>query len=347
MNQQSFLYNFLLDPSYKLWRYAALILFFTIISVNQAIVGYKEIIPVMGNKVYWIVLNTILMYMVTVYLFFNLVLRFLSLGQYGRFVLMIILCATLFTAIPNIVYAVYQEDFDLFEEWAIVDNLSAFIIFLLCIPGVVLPVFIRNWLLSDQRLNQLKIKQKSSQIEQLKEQINPASFFKVLHKSGTLVKADPDKASAMLMKLGVLLRYQLYDCNRPQVLLTAEKSFLLNFLELEKMHAIGFDYSITTTGKVDNIFISPSLLLPYVQSVVNAFNGHNETRRIDIEVKNAEEQLSVTLRITGLEHIPRLKEELIKVEERLDTLYKDRYTITVSDQQPDGEIDVDLQLHMK
>lgn len=347
MNQQSFIYKFLLDPRFRIWRYVSLVLFFTIVSINQALVGYKDIIPAMGNKIYGIIAVTVLIYLATVYLASKVVLKYLLSGKYTKFFLCIVLCAVLFTAVSNIVFDSYMENYDFFSEIIIVDNLSAFMIYILCIPGVIIPVFLRNWMLSNQHLNELKIKRQSSQVEQLKAQINPKSFFKILNKSGMLVKTEPDKASAMLMKLSQLLRYQLYDCNREQVLLSAEISFLRNFLELEELHSPEFKFSITITGNINGIFIPPLVLLPYVQSVINAFEEKHQVRHIYILINNSEETINITLEVSGIYNGLLLEEELSIVRERLDTLYMDHYLLTVVNDKPAIETEIVLKLDKK
>ncbi|MFV0332413.1 MAG: hypothetical protein ACK5M3_12010 [Dysgonomonas sp.] len=200
MDEQPLMYKFLLAPQFRIWRYLALVVFFTIVSLNQALAGYKDIIPLMGNNIYWIVAGTIFFYLVTVFIIKKIVLKHLLSGKYLLFVFYIILCATLFTAASNIIYNSYITDYNFFSKITIIDNLSAFTIYVLAILGVVIPAFLRNWMISNQHLNQLKIKQASSQIEQFKEQINPPSFFKILRRSKDFVKTEPDKASAMLIK---------------------------------------------------------------------------------------------------------------------------------------------------
>lgn len=334
MEQQSFIYNFLLTPQFRIWRYFALIVFFVIISLNQALSGYEGLIPYMGKQTYWmIIVGTIVIYIATVYIGLRKMSKYLLSGKYLQFVVCIILYAFLFQAIPNIVYILHAENYNLLSESVLVDNLSAFVIYILCISGVIIPVFLKNWIISNQHLSQLKIKQKSSQVEQLKEQINPRSFLKILNKSKTLVTSEPDKASSMLMMLGRLLRYQLYDSNRSQVLLTAEISFLRNFLELEKLYSSGFNYTLNLEGNMNGIFIPASVLLPYIQSIVNSYNGENGTSAIDIRIDREEENINISVFIKGIDSIDIFEKELLRVKERLDTLCKDSYSLIITDKQ--------------
>lgn len=301
----------------------------------------------MGNNVYWVLALTILVYIITVYLMSKIVVRYLLLGKYTQFLVCVILCSFFYLSIPNLTYDTYIEGYDLLSESVLIDNISAYVIYLLCISGVFIPIFLRNWMISNQQLNELKIKQESSQVEQFKEQINPASFFKILNRSKSFVKTEPDKASAMLMKFGQLLRYQLYDCNRSLVLLTSEISFVKNFLDLEKLHSIKFDYELNVEGNMNGIFIPPSILLPYIQNVINTFDNEERNRKIKIDISTSDEFITVMLRISGMDNTILLEKELCKVRERLNTLYKESYMLTLLPEKLTGEIEIILELDKK
>ena len=347
MDQQSFVYKFLLAPRFRFWRYIVLILFFSIVSVNQALVGYRDIMPELGNKVYWITLATLLVYIIMVLVLQRIVVKYLLSGKYLKFILFIFVCAIVFEIIPNLTFIRYMDNYDFFSETAIADHISSFVIYLLCISGVTIPIFLRNWLITSQHLNEMEKKQRSSKIEKLKEQVNPASFFKVLSRSADLVKPEPDKASKMLMKLSQLLRYQLYDCNRDMVLLTAEISFIRNYLELENLYSGKLNYTLGTTGNVNGIFMPPSILLPYVQTVINCLEMKDHEQATDIQLDVNDEYISFIIQISGLQSIVLLEKELLKIRERLNMLYKEHYRLTVINNKEDNKTEVCLQLDKK
>lgn len=345
INNQSFIYKFLLSPRYRVWRYAVLFIFFGIVSSNQALVSYyNDNIPGLGNHVYLIILVTILIYIVSLYVSVRFFIpRYLSSGSYFRFALCIIIIAFIFTLVPNIVFLIYQDSFRLFSTVTTVDNLSAFTIYLLCISGVFIPIFLRNWILSNQRLAQLEKKQLTSEVEELKEQINPSSFFKILNCTSSLVKTEPQKASTMLMKLSQLLRYQLYDCNRTKVFLTAEITFLRNFLELESLYSSRFNYNLTTMGDMNAVLMPPSILLPYIQSTVNTFKNDGSPQGIYIHINSKNDSIDVDIQILGKHSLALLDSELSKIKERLGILYKDQYILNVVSESPDNT-EVSLKL---
>lgn len=324
-----------------------LITFFTFISLNEVLLGYQNIIHLMGNDIYWIVTANILLYLITVLLLSKIGVKYLLSGKYFQFVVIIIVCSLLYLSISYFTYKSYIDGHDLFSETVLIENISAFVLHLLCISGIFIPVFLKNWMIANQQLNELKIKQESSQVEQFKEQINPASFFKVLNRSKSYVKTEPDIASTMLMKFGQLLRYQLYDCNREQVFLNSEISFVRNFMELERLRSPKFDYELSVTGNLNGILVPPSVLLPYVQNVINTFEEGEVDRKIEIRIDILDEAIVVLLKIFGMADSILLQKELLKVRERLNALYKDSYALTVSSDKFAGEMEIMLELTRK
>lgn len=344
MPDQSFIYNFLLAPRFRKWRYISIFSFFILTTFNHASLSYREIYPILGNKVFLIILVNILAYIILFYCSIRIFIpKFLLTGKYILVFVCIFVNALIFQTIPNTVFTLYLNNYNPLSQDAIIDTISSFVVYLLCISGAIITIFLRNWITSHQHLNLMKKKQKSSQIEQLKEQINPSSFFKILNKSRSLVKPEPDKASDMLIKLSQLLRYQLYDCNRNEVLLTAEISFLRNFLELERLHTPAFCYTIDTADNINATFISPSILLPYVQSVVNTLNIA-DPHPINIYINNSDNAVNISIKTQGVNDIVLLKTGLRSVEKRLDTLYKDHFILNIINDKPSNETRLTLIL---
>lgn len=343
MDQNTLIYKFLLSPRYRAWRYTVLIAFFSVFSVNLAFY-FGDFAYLSWGDTTGIIIGMLVMYVSGAFAISRIASNYLLSGRYLHFFLSIAICAIVFTAGSETIFAFYTTDYNLFSESEIVNIISNLALYILCITGIIIPVVLKKWALSNQHLNQLKMRQASSQVEQFKEQINPPSFFKILDKSKNSVKTDPDKASLMLMKLAQLLRYQLYDCNRHEVLVTAEISFLRNFLELEKLCSQNFYYSIENAGNMNGIFIKPSVILPYVQCVLNAFDGHTELQTIAVTLSNDEHWVSVTLDASDIGDGELLREELSKLSARLDTLYKDNYELIVTASGKAGKAEMTLTL---
>lgn len=306
-----------------------------------------ELIPQVGDNIYWIVAMTIFIYLISLFFFIKIVTNLLFRGKYLMFLIAVVLFAILYTSVSNIVYYLYMDDYNFFSKNIISDNISAISLYILCISGVIIPVFLKNWITSREHLDLLKIKQKSSAVEQFKEQINPPVFFKILHESKFLVQINPDKASSMLIKLSQLIRYQLYDCNRDQVLLSAEINFIQNFLDLEKLSSPKFDYVLQTEGKMHGVFVAPSIVLPYIQAVVNALNSNSRNPKIDIRIIHINSKISIVASTPDISNNILLNKELLKSKERLGILYKNRYTLIIDNSSNKGVTNIVLELEIQ
>lgn len=350
MNKKSFIYKFLIDPKFRIWRHITLIVGFTIMSINQAIFGYKDMFEQLGNSIYLIVLIILATYIGSIYIsLYILIPRFLIKRKYLIFGILFFLVAFLSVAIQKGMEYIVRVQYNSIEydsEILILDNVSAFLVYLICAGGVTIPIFFKHWMISNQQVSQLEKNRISSEVEQLKEQINPDSLFNILNRTGVLAKTDPQKASAMVMKLSQLLRYQLYDCNREKVLLSSEITFITNFLELEKLYSSKFDYTITTERNIIRTFVPPLLFLPYVQCAVNSLIHTESGATISINLRVEDENMQFVIRISGGSSISSDNEELRKAKERMDFLYNKSYKLWVAENKGETEIMLELENKM-
>lgn len=316
-------------------------------SANQALSNYRDILPQLGNELYLIIAVFFLNYTGVGYLMiYVLAPKFLLKGKYIQFVSCVILAALAFIFVPSLIPGKYTDYYGTFSNVAILDKINDFFFHLLAVLGVTVPVFLRNWMLEGQRISKLEKERASSEVERLKEQINPAYFFNVLNRTGTLVKTEPDIASAMLVKLSHLLRYQLYDCNREQVLLTAEIAFIRNYLEIERLNRPQFSYSIEVTRNLETKFIPPSVLLPYVQGIMNAFGSSKKNHVLNIRIDNNDKDICFVLTLSGKYEKYLLNNEIVKLKEWLQILFKENYLLTVMENPNKSEtVEICLKLY--
>lgn len=333
--------NFLLSSRFRGYRIAIVFLFFCISSTNTVMRYYLE--P--GNLEYLFAFLIAVVYMSMVYILLNIAVpRYLPQRKYFQFILCILGTSFVFALIPEIMAIPYvgKSRISLSNVMGLI--IHPFLLYTLCLTGVTIPAFLENWTKSNQQLNRLKNRHQISRIEHLKEQINPDVFFRTLDKSNDYLQSDPQKSSETLMKLGKLLRYQLYDCNMKQVLLSAEVSFLQNFLELEKISYPLFSYRISVSENINTLFISPSILLPYVQSALNALPLEKEHTNMDLSIDVTSEAIVFAIHTTGNSDIGQWEKELLNITERLDILYKGQYMLAAPRYNPSREIESRLMI---
>jgi len=152
----------------------------------------------------------------------------------------------------------------------------SFMIMMLVIASAAVKLF-QQWISDAQLIYDLELAKTNTELEQLKNQINPHFLFNMLNNANVLIEDDPKKASQVLMKLSDLLRYQLYDSSRDKVLLTSEIHFLEDFLNLEKVRRDNFNFLISKEGELSGIQVPPLLFISFVE---NAVKHNNDSARL-------------------------------------------------------------------
>ncbi|PWG79555.1 sensor histidine kinase [Pararcticibacter amylolyticus] len=160
------------------------------------------------------------------------------------------------------------------------DNINfftfSFMIMVLIIASAAVKLF-QQWISDARLIHDLELANTNSELEQLKNQINPHFLFNMLNNANVLIEDDPKKASQVLVKLSDLLRYQLYDSSRDKVLLTSEIHFLEDFLNLEKVRRDNFNFLISKEGELSGVQVPPFLFISFVE---NAVKHNNDSAKL-------------------------------------------------------------------
>jgi hypothetical protein len=120
----------------------------------------------------------------------------------------------------------------------------------------------RDWM----RAQQEKI---TAELQLLKAQVHPHFLFNTLNNIYSFSMDNSPKTPGMILKLSSLLSYMLYDCKTEQVQLEKEIENMQNYIDLEKeRYANKIEISWNVQGKINDKFISPLLMLPFLE---NAF----------------------------------------------------------------------------
>jgi hypothetical protein len=157
----------------------------------------------------------------------------------------------------------------------LLDAASDFALYMICVGGVSITRLLPLWIDDGKLISRLESEHAKSEMDRMKEQINPQFLFNILTYTSELTWTDVRKTSEMLFKLSQLLRYELYDCNREEVLLSSDIQFVDNYLELEQLYAGNFEYTLSVTGNTNSRFVPPLLFIPFVQQALNQIRFQN------------------------------------------------------------------------
>lgn len=166
-----------------------------------------------------------------------------------------------------------------------------------------------------------------SELEFLKLQVNPHSFFNILNTIYFQIDMDKESAKNSVLLFSKMFRYQLYECEADKVPLNKEMDFIASFVQMNK-ERFDTDYAINfQVSKSGNPEIAPFLLFPLVENsfkhvsqYIDKTNQieiiiHYDETSLDCRVSNTSENESSNEKGIGLKNLKR----------RLQLLYKDRY----------------------
>ena len=137
-----------------------------------------------------------------------------------------------------------------------------------------------SWLIYRQRtsssneLTTLKtaLGRSSATLDSLKSQINPHFLFNALNTLyGTSLQENADRTSEGIQKLGDMMRFMLEENMQDKITLNREIDYINNYISLQKLRTqTSPNILIQTTidDQVNNLLISPMLLIPFIE---NAF----------------------------------------------------------------------------
>ena len=200
---------------------------------------------------------------------------------------------------------------------------------------------IAEWKQQERQRQELQNQTIESELRFLKTQINPHFLFNTLNSLYALSLKKSDNAPEVVLQLSEMMRYMLYECNEPQVLLSKEVGYIENYLSLEKIRlqkniTVKFDVE----GNTNDVFIAPLLLIPFIE---NSFK-HGIANQIGegyvyIKLRAKENQLlfQIANSRTSLQAIPSLTGKksggigLVNVKRRLDLLYPNKNTLNIDE----------------
>ena len=208
------------------------------------------------------------------------------------------------------------------------------LIFLMAAPTSL--ALFRQIALQNLRNSELQAATAQTELQMLKQQINPHFLFNMINNVNVLVRREPGQASALLFRLEDLIRYQLADSNREQVNLLSDIQFLRDFLDLEKVRRSSFRFSIDTSGIAPDIEVPPLLFIPFVENAVkHNSDGENESW-VNISFSLSDGLLTFVCQNSKPPVAPVPSKAsgigLKNISRRLELLYGNRHTLSITDE---------------
>lgn len=188
-----------------------------------------------------------------------------------------------------------------------------------------------------------------SELKLLKSQINPHFLFNTLNNIYALAAFDASKTQQSISYLSDMLRYVLYECERPFVSPQKEVKYLENYIKLfslknSKKYPIKLETQITDPSTN----ITPMVLIPFVENAIK--HSHIERRKdafIHIFLKVTTEQIHFEIKNSIPEKV--IQKDgvggigLENVQKRLAIVYPNNHELLIKEDGPTFKVELTIK----
>lgn len=329
----------LTSPRLRFVRHLLLQLLILLLSLNT-LGSESEVFVLSGERLWGLLMFYVILNILCYLNIYLLTPRTLLKGRIDRYIGVIIAFVIVFILLAILTQPIHSEEFTYNSmplSSIMVEITSSFLTTCLVFIATSTIVLFVEWMKEQRRVGELKVATKQSELNLLKQQINPHFLFNMLNNANVLLKCDPREASQALLKLEKLLNYQLNDSTKELVNLDSDISFLNDFLNLEKIRRDRFDFSITKNGDSFTIQVPPFLFIPFVENAVkhNPDIENESYIHIEFEIKSNELRFRCE---NSKPAIPLSKGKvgglgLQNIRRRLELLYPNLHTLSITDEE--------------
>ncbi len=209
---------------------------------------------------------------------------------------------------------------------------------------------IKYWYEKEYRNTMLQKEKLDAELQSLKAQLHPHFLFNTLNNIYSITQNSSPPASEMLVKLSGLLRYILYECDQPFVILSKEITMLKDYIELEKIrYSKNLELDISWPEDTNGYIIAPLLLLPLVE---NCFK-HGSSRMLEqawIKIQAELKENIFTIKLINGKPAEELSSTLNygiglgNVQKRLELLYPGKHEFKIISEQEVFIVNLRLEL---
>lgn len=205
---------------------------------------------------------------------------------------------------------------------------------------------IQEYYVKERYAHELEQKNMESELNMLKEQLQPHFLFNNLNTIYFLMETDTTLAKEVMIRFSDLLTHQLYNAKKDKVSLKDELESLENYLEIQRVrHEDFMNLNYTFPSNTANLQIAPMILLTFIE---NAFKHgqREEGYKIDIAVELEGENLQLQVVNSNGETPKGVKGGvgLENVQRRLSLIYPNRHKLEMKKTEETYTVDLTMTL---
>ena len=208
----------------------------------------------------------------------------------------------------------------------------------------------KHYYVKNIRNKQLLKENMEAQLQLLKTQVHPHFLFNSLVNICSQTQWESPKGSKMIMGLSDILRYILYEGQKPLVPFKQELMMVVEYVNLEKIrYGNKLDVHVTIPDSADDLYIAPLLLLPFVENCFKHGTSNmlqNPWINLTVEAKGT--TLIMKL-MNGKAPVKECQQGRIgiginNVRQRLELLYKDKFDLQIREDEEVFVVDLEVEL---
>lgn len=195
----------------------------------------------------------------------------------------------------------------------------------------------------EQRIKEMERQKLQTELDYLKYQINPHFFMNTLNNIHALVDFNPEKAKETVLELSKLMRYVLYESNKPMVPLQEELAFLRHYIELMKLR---YTARLELVISIHEEELPPTQVPPllFITFVENAFK-HGVSYQSPSFIHITMDVVEGRLRFFTVNSLHTAQKDsqphgigLANVRKRLQLLYGTHYTLDIRQREKEYQV---------
>jgi len=191
----------------------------------------------------------------------------------------------------------------------------------------------------------------------MQSQVNPHFLFNVMNSIyGIALQENANRTADSVQRLSQMMRFLIFENQQDEIPLSKDLSYLKEYIAIQSLrtdNVPGIKIEQDIVDSLDNLFIAPMLLIPFVENAFKHGISMNKPSWIKVNADVVDRQLKFSVynsihKIQGTD-LERTKSGigLENVKSRLDLTYPDRYMLVMEQNQQEYFVFLTIDLEEK
>ena len=206
----------------------------------------------------------------------------------------------------------------------------------------------RGWF----QLQEIEKEKTIAELKALKSQINPHFLFNSLNSIYSLARKNSPKVPDKIVQLSDLMRHVIYNSDVDFILLSKEVEMVQNYIELQNLRTSENEkINMELVGDIEGKKVAPLIFLPFVEnSFKHGLKSGAEKAFVNIKLEVVSNDLNFEIENSKgksfeTEDIKYAGIGIENVRKRLDLIYKDFYSLKISENENTFKVLLQIQLN--